>query len=100
VLLEHGDWIEVAGWAERAVEHLDGAVVSRTASAGAATGSGNARTILASARPTGLPASLAGEIAMLLFALDRTRAQFAWKCGGLDAAGVHQSSAYTTSDGE
>ena len=75
-------------------------MVSRTASAGAATGSGNARTILASARPTGLPASLAGEIEMLLFALDRSRAQFAWKCGGLGAAGVHRSSAYTTSDGE
>ena len=100
VFLEHGDWIEVAGWTERVVEHLDGAVVSRMASARAATGSGNARTILASARPTGLPASLAGEIGMLLFALGRSRAQFAWKCGGLDAAGVHQSSAYTTSDGE
>ena len=27
---------------------------------------------------------------MLLFALDRSRAQFAWKCGGLDAAGLQQ----------
>jgi hypothetical protein len=25
---------------------------------------------------------------MLLFALERSRAQFAWKCGGLDAAGL------------
>ncbi len=28
----------------------------------------------------------AGEVEMLLFALDRSRAQFAWKSGGLDAA--------------
>ena len=30
----------------------------------------------------------AGEVDMLLFALDRSRAQFAWKCGGLDAASL------------
>jgi hypothetical protein len=30
----------------------------------------------------------AGETEMLLFALDRSRAQFAWKSGGLDAAGL------------
>ena len=28
---------------------------------------------------------------MLLFALERSRAQFAWKCGGLDAAGLQQA---------
>ena len=27
---------------------------------------------------------------MLLFALDRSRAQFAWKGGGLDAAALHR----------
>ena len=35
---------------------------------------------------------------MLLFALERSRAQFAWKCGGLDAAGLrapHPPSAMT-----
>lgn len=35
---------------------------------------------------------------MLLFALDRSRAQFAWKCGGLDATGLgkpHPPSAMT-----
>ena len=35
---------------------------------------------------------------MLTFALDRSRAQFAWKCGGLDAAGLrkpHPPSAMT-----
>jgi hypothetical protein len=32
------------------------------------------------------PSMTAGEIEMLLFALERSRAQFAWKCGGLDAA--------------
>ncbi|MBA2715496.1 MAG: DUF664 domain-containing protein [Propionibacteriales bacterium] len=35
---------------------------------------------------------------MLIFALDRSRAQFAWKCGGLDAAGLstaHLPSAIT-----
>lgn len=40
----------------------------------------------------------AGEVEMLLFALDRSRAQFAWKCGGLDAAGLrmpHPPSAMT-----
>ncbi len=34
------------------------------------------------------PAPLAGEVEMLLFALERSRAQFAWKCGGLGAAGL------------
>ena len=34
------------------------------------------------------PSTGAGEVEMLLFALDRSRAQFAWKCGGLDAAGL------------
>jgi len=34
------------------------------------------------------PSMTAGEVEMLLFALDRSRAQFAWKCGGLDAAGL------------
>ncbi len=32
----------------------------------------------------------AGELDMLLFALERSRAQFAWKVGGLDAAGLHK----------
>ena len=44
------------------------------------------------------PPMTAGEIDMLLFALDRSRAQFAWKCGGLDAAGLrkpHPPSAMT-----
>lgn len=34
------------------------------------------------------PSTTAGEIETLLFALERSRAQFAWKCGGLDAAGL------------
>ncbi|MEY9876141.1 hypothetical protein ABH931_005651 [Streptacidiphilus sp. MAP12-33] len=34
------------------------------------------------------PSMTAGEAELLLFALDRSRAQFAWKCGGLDAAGL------------
>ena len=34
------------------------------------------------------PSMTAGEVEMLLFALDRSRAQFAWKCGGLDRAGL------------
>jgi Protein of unknown function (DUF664) len=44
------------------------------------------------------PSMTAGEAGMLLFALDRSRAQFAWKCGGLDAAGLskpHPPSAMT-----
>ena len=44
------------------------------------------------------PSMTAGEVEMLLFALDRARAQFAWKCGGLDAAGLrrpHPPSAMT-----
>ena len=32
----------------------------------------------------------AGELEMLLFALERSRAQFAWKVGGLDAAGLQR----------
>jgi uncharacterized protein DUF664 len=34
------------------------------------------------------PPATAGETEMLLFALDRSRAQFAWKTGGLDRAGL------------
>jgi Protein of unknown function (DUF664) len=34
------------------------------------------------------PSMTAGEIEMTLFALERSRAQFAWKCGGLDVAGL------------
>jgi len=44
------------------------------------------------------PSPTAGEVEMLTFALDRSRAQFAWKCGGLDAAGLrkpHPPSAMT-----
>jgi len=36
------------------------------------------------------PSITADEVEMLLFALERSRAQFAWKCGGLDAAGLAQ----------
>jgi hypothetical protein len=36
------------------------------------------------------PSMAAGEVEMLLFALDRSRAQFAWKCGGLDTAGLNR----------
>lgn len=32
----------------------------------------------------------AGEVEMLLFALERSRAQFAWKVGGLGAEGLHR----------
>jgi hypothetical protein len=34
------------------------------------------------------PSMTPSEADMLLFALDRSRAQFAWKCGGLEAAGL------------
>ncbi len=34
------------------------------------------------------PPMTVGEVEMLLFVLNRSRAQFAWKCGGLDAAGL------------
>jgi hypothetical protein len=37
------------------------------------------------------PSLTAGEAEMLLFALDRSRAQFAWKCGGLDAAALNRA---------
>ncbi len=36
------------------------------------------------------PSTTPDEVEMLLFALERSRAQFAWKCGGLDAAGLGQ----------
>ncbi|MFI6814549.1 DinB family protein [Nonomuraea sp. NPDC050328] len=36
------------------------------------------------------PAMDAGEVEMALFALDRSRAQFAWKVGGLDAEALHR----------
>ena len=35
-----------------------------------------------------VPSMTAGEVEMLLFALDRSRAQLAWKCGGLLERGV------------
>jgi hypothetical protein len=34
------------------------------------------------------PSMTAGEAEILFFALERARAQFAWKCGDLDAAGL------------
>ncbi|WP_233153652.1 DUF664 domain-containing protein [Kineosporia sp. R_H_3] len=37
------------------------------------------------------PDMTAGEVEMILFALERSRAQFAWKAGGLDAAGLARS---------
>jgi hypothetical protein len=37
------------------------------------------------------PSPTASEVEMMLFALDRSRAQFAWKCGGLDAAGLRHT---------
>ena len=36
------------------------------------------------------PLATAGELEMLVFAVERSRAQFAWKCGGLDAAGLRK----------
>jgi hypothetical protein len=44
------------------------------------------------------PSLTAGEVEMLLFALERSRAQFAWKVGGLDAEALrrpHPPSAMT-----
>jgi len=37
------------------------------------------------------PSMTAGEADMLVFALERSRAQFAWKCGGLDAAALNRA---------
>jgi hypothetical protein len=37
------------------------------------------------------PSATAGETDMLLFALERTRATFAWKVGGLDDAALHRT---------
>ncbi|MEV0649135.1 DUF664 domain-containing protein [Phytomonospora sp. NPDC050363] len=37
------------------------------------------------------PSMTAGETEMLLFALDRSRAQFAWKSGGLDADALRRT---------
>lgn len=37
------------------------------------------------------PSMTAGEVEMLMFALERSRAQFAWKCGGLDAAALNRA---------
>jgi hypothetical protein len=34
------------------------------------------------------PSMTAGEVEVLLFALERSRATFAWKCGGMDEAGL------------
>ncbi|MEU7456088.1 DUF664 domain-containing protein [Streptosporangium roseum] len=36
------------------------------------------------------PSLTAGEVEMLLFALDRSRATFAWKTGGLDAGALNR----------
>jgi len=37
------------------------------------------------------PSMTAGEEEMLLFALERSRATFAWKCGGLDAQALRRA---------
>ena len=44
------------------------------------------------------PPMTVSEVDMLLFALDRSHAQFAWKCGGLDAAGLSKSHPPTGAD--
>jgi hypothetical protein len=36
------------------------------------------------------PYATGSEVELLLFALERSRAQFAWKCGGLDAAALRR----------
>ena len=36
------------------------------------------------------PSATPDEVEMLLFALERSRAQFAWKCGGLGEVGLRQ----------
>ena len=47
--------------------------------------------IVLDTRITEPPLESAGEVEMLQFALARSRATFAWKCGGLDAAALHRS---------
>ena len=42
------------------------------------------------------PSMTADEVEMLLFALNRSRAYFAWKCGGLDAAALNRPHPPTT----
>jgi Protein of unknown function (DUF664) len=42
------------------------------------------------------PSPTAGEAGTLVFALDRSRATLAWKCGGLDAAGLFRAHPPTT----
>ena len=42
------------------------------------------------------PSMTASEIEIVLFAIERSRAQFAWKCGGLDAAGLRHTHPPTT----
>jgi uncharacterized damage-inducible protein DinB len=42
------------------------------------------------------PSRTAGEVEMLLYSLDRARAQFAWKCGDLDAEGLRREHPPTT----
>lgn len=42
------------------------------------------------------PSMTAGEVEMLRFALDRSRAQLAWKTGGLDDAGLRATHPPTT----
>jgi Protein of unknown function (DUF664) len=37
------------------------------------------------------PPMTGNDVELLIFALDRSRAQFAWKCGGLDAAGLNKA---------
>jgi hypothetical protein len=37
------------------------------------------------------PSMTGDEVELQLFALDRSRAYFAWKCGGLDATGLHRA---------
>lgn len=58
--------------------------------------SGMRRSVAAMTKNTSLntkiaePSANADEVEMLLFALERSRAQFAWKCGGPDAAALRQ----------
>jgi Protein of unknown function (DUF664) len=62
----------------------------------ATAGPGNATLLDTTIREP--PLATGSEVDLLLFAVDRSRAQFGWKCGGLDAAGLskpHPPSAMT-----
>src|SRR5262252_3621191 len=78
---------------------MRGSVVSKTTDSSVGTDSTKSSSIAASVHPMTdselirRPPVAGSEVETLIGSLERQRATFAWKCGGLDAAGLRATHA-------